>query len=191
MIVDGRGRVDDVNAPHDTPPLWVPLCGVDTLSYSDTAFSYGRVSRQRVHTPTRAHPLQPPSHTFLHSIMSDHATAKKRKMSEEQEDKAQLAPVSNLLIKRLSPKAKLPTRGSPLAAGYDLYRFRISRSFSRSKSLLVVSAERKVIPAHGKALIDTQLSIAVPAGTYGRVAPRSGLGNRLPQDLSTHTDAKC
>jgi len=38
------------------------------------------------------------------------------------------------------------------------------------------SAESKVIPAHGKALVDTQLSIAVPAGTYGRVAPRSGLG---------------
>jgi dUTPase len=24
--------------------------------------------------------------------------------------------------------------------------------------------------------VDTQISIAVPAGTYGRVAPRSGLG---------------
>lgn len=33
-----------------------------------------------------------------------------------------------------------------------------------------------MIPAHGKALVDTQLSIAVPEGTYGRVAPRSGLG---------------
>lgn len=38
------------------------------------------------------------------------------------------------------------------------------------------SAESKVIPAGGKALIDTQISIAVPVGTYGRVAPRSGLG---------------
>lgn len=38
------------------------------------------------------------------------------------------------------------------------------------------SAESKVVPAHGKALIDTQLSIAVPIGSYGRVAPRSGLG---------------
>ena len=38
------------------------------------------------------------------------------------------------------------------------------------------SAESKVVPAHGKALVDTQLSIAVPPGTYGRVAPRSGLG---------------
>ena len=33
-----------------------------------------------------------------------------------------------------------------------------------------------MIPARGKAIIDTQISIAVPPGTYGRVAPRSGLG---------------
>lgn len=39
------------------------------------------------------------------------------------------------------------------------------------------SAEQKIIPARGKALVDTQISIAVPAGTYGRVAPRSGLGS--------------
>jgi len=90
---------------------------------------------------------------------------KKRKMSPAIETDALLAPVSNLLIKRLSEKAKIPTRGSPLAAGYDLY-----------------SAEKKVIPAHGKALVDTQLSIAVPAGTYGRVAPRSGLASKFMID---------
>lgn len=56
-------------------------------------------------------------------------------------------------------------RGSALAAGYDLY-----------------AAEEKVIPARGKALVDLQLSIAVPEGTYGRVAPRSGLG-KLPPPL--------
>ena len=43
----------------------------------------------------------------------------------------------------------------------------------------ISSAERKLVPAHGKALIDTQISIAVPIGTYGRVAPRSGLGSVL------------
>lgn len=37
------------------------------------------------------------------------------------------------------------------------------------------SAESKSIPARSKALIDTQLSLAIPYGTYGRVAPRSGL----------------
>ncbi|KAI0736121.1 dUTP pyrophosphatase [Fomitopsis betulina] len=95
--------------------------------------------------------------------MSDLNMTKKRKASEEPE--TELAPVANLLIKRLSPKAKLPTRGSPLSAGYDLY-----------------SAERKAIPARGKALIDTQLSIAVPAGTYGRVAPRSGIASKFMID---------
>ncbi|KAI0637935.1 dUTP pyrophosphatase [Trametes polyzona] len=80
-------------------------------------------------------------------------------------DKSELAPVAGLLIKRHSDKAKLPTRGSALAAGYDLY-----------------SAETKVIPAHGKALVDTQISVAVPAGTYGRVAPRSGLASKFMID---------
>lgn len=31
------------------------------------------------------------------------------------------------------------------------------------------------VPARGKALIKTDLAIACPPGTYGRVAPRSGL----------------
>lgn len=31
------------------------------------------------------------------------------------------------------------------------------------------------MPAKGKAIVPTDLSIALPEGTYGRVAPRSGL----------------
>jgi dUTP pyrophosphatase len=46
---------------------------------------------------------------------------KKRRMSDSEEQLP--APVSQLLIKRLSDKARLPTRGSLLAAGYDLYRY--------------------------------------------------------------------
>ncbi|KZF25910.1 dUTP diphosphatase [Xylona heveae TC161] len=63
-----------------------------------------------------------------------------------------------LLIKKLSEHGRTPTRGSAFAAGYDLY-----------------SAHKTIIPARGKALVDTALAIAVPAGTYGRIAPRSGL----------------
>lgn len=37
------------------------------------------------------------------------------------------------------------------------------------------SAYDCVVPAHGKALVKTDLAIKVPSGTYGRVAPRSGL----------------
>ena len=71
-----------------------------------------------------------------------------------------------LLVKRLSPHAVLPSRGSCGAAGFDL---------SSSASVLV--------PARGKALIPTDLSIAVPCGTYGRIAPRSGLALRHSLDV--------
>ncbi|XP_010677507.1 deoxyuridine 5'-triphosphate nucleotidohydrolase [Beta vulgaris subsp. vulgaris] len=61
-------------------------------------------------------------------------------------------------VKKLSEKAVVPSRGSPFSAGYDLS-----------------SAVDTKVPARGKALIPTDLSIAVPPGTYARVAPRSGL----------------
>lgn len=63
-----------------------------------------------------------------------------------------------LQVQLLSPKGRAPTRGSVLAAGYDIY-----------------SSEDTSIPARGKAMVSTGISIAVPPGTYGRVAPRSGL----------------
>ncbi|KAG6626803.1 hypothetical protein CIPAW_15G077400 [Carya illinoinensis] len=67
-------------------------------------------------------------------------------------------PNSYFRVKKLSKKAILPSRGSPLSAGYDLS-----------------SATEVKVPARGKALVPTDLSIAVPEGTYARVAPRSGL----------------
>ncbi|TFK74478.1 dUTP diphosphatase [Pluteus cervinus] len=97
--------------------------------------------------------------------MSEEPQIKKRKVDEGEDGLVPGVPVTNLLVKRHSEKAKVPTRGSALSAGYDLY-----------------SAERKVIPAHGKALVDTQISIAVPVGTYGRVAPRSGLASKFMID---------
>uniref|UniRef100_A0A5B6ZE11 Deoxyuridine 5'-triphosphate nucleotidohydrolase n=1 Tax=Davidia involucrata TaxID=16924 RepID=A0A5B6ZE11_DAVIN len=63
-----------------------------------------------------------------------------------------------LRVKKLSEKAVLPARASPLSAGYDLS-----------------SAFETKVPARGKALVPTDLSIAIPEGTYARIAPRSGL----------------
>jgi dUTP pyrophosphatase len=57
-------------------------------------------------------------------------------------------PAQSLLVKKLAPSARAPTRGSAFAAGYDLY-----------------AAKEAVIPAKGKALVDTGLAIAVPEGT--------------------------
>ena len=66
---------------------------------------------------------------------------------------------SNVLqVKKLSENATIPTKGSPLSAGYDLS-----------------SAENTIIKAGGKGIVKTDLSIACPDGTYARIAPRSGL----------------
>lgn len=63
-----------------------------------------------------------------------------------------------MLVKRLRPSALLPVRGSEAAAGFD-----------------ISASEANVVPAGGKAIVMTGLSIAIPEGTYARIAPRSGL----------------
>ena len=65
---------------------------------------------------------------------------------------------NNLEVKLHSDMAWIPTQGSPDVAGYDLY-----------------SAEDKIVLAHGKMIINTQISIVTPPGTYRRIAPQSGL----------------
>lgn len=47
---------------------------------------------------------------------------KKRKVSFPQVESLSPATEQPFRVKRLSKNAKLPTRGSALAAGYDLYR---------------------------------------------------------------------
>ena len=74
----------------------------------------------------------------------------------------------DLQIQLLSLKGKVPTRGIPGAAGYDLY-----------------SSETITLPPHTRALVSTDIAIQVPIGTYGRIAPRSGLAAKFSIDLST------
>jgi deoxyuridine 5'-triphosphate nucleotidohydrolase len=71
-----------------------------------------------------------------------------------------------LVVRRLSPNATLPARGSAGAAGYD-----------------IASAEATIVPAGARHLVSTGLSIALPAGVYGRVAPRSGLASKRSVDV--------
>ena len=53
------------------------------------------------------------------NVVPEGVSEKKRKL----EDSSVAPPRSQLLIKRLSDKARLPTRGSAFAAGYDLHRY--------------------------------------------------------------------
>ncbi|WBR61445.1 dUTPase [Drosophila suzukii associated hytrosavirus 1] len=63
-----------------------------------------------------------------------------------------------LLFIKASDKARVPTRGSKVSAGFDLY-----------------SAYDVVIPARRHAQIGTDIKVQLPPGTYGKIAPRSGL----------------
>lgn len=69
-------------------------------------------------------------------------------------------------VKLLNSDAIVPTRGSDSAAGYDLY------------SLKDVWINQSDI-----AVISTGIAMKVPLGTYGRIAPRSGLSVKYKLDV--------
>ena len=76
-------------------------------------------------------------------------------------------PYSNMLqVKLLSENATLPTKGSPLSAGFDLS-----------------SAQDVTIKAGSRGLVKLDISIACPPGTYARIAPRSGLAVKKGIDV--------
>ena len=66
-----------------------------------------------------------------------------------------------LVVTRLNPLAFIPQRGSARSAGLDL-----------------TSIECAIVPPGHRKLISTGLSVQLPEGTYGRIAPRSGLALR-------------
>ena len=71
-----------------------------------------------------------------------------------------------LYIKKLHPDAITPTKGTPVAAGYDLY-----------------CIEDFEIPARERAMISTGIAVHIPHGCYGRVAPRSSLALKFGIDV--------
>ncbi|CRG92472.1 dUTP pyrophosphatase [Talaromyces islandicus] len=104
--------------------------------------------------PKRTKTTEPESNSSIASVMAPSASNGTAVTSISQ-------PQPPLMVKKLVESATAPTRGSAFAAGYDIY-----------------SAKETVIPAKGKGLVDTGLAIAVPEGTYGRIAPRSGLASK-------------
>lgn len=66
--------------------------------------------------------------------------------------------MGSLKVERLNDRGILPWRAHAFDAGYDL-----------------CSAEEALVPPGGRVLVGTGLAVAVPFGTYGRIAPRSGI----------------
>ncbi|XP_052527910.1 deoxyuridine 5'-triphosphate nucleotidohydrolase, mitochondrial isoform X2 [Tympanuchus pallidicinctus] len=73
--------------------------------------------------------------------------------SKRQKGSAVGEPSARLRFTKLSENACAPSKGSARAAGYDLY-----------------SAYDYIIPPMEKAVVKTDIQIALPAGCYGRVA---------------------
>lgn len=67
-------------------------------------------------------------------------------------------------IKKLDPRAVIPSSGSKYAAGYDLYACLPGGSVD--------------IPPHTTEKIGTGLSMAIPEGYFGAVFARSGLASK-------------
>lgn len=94
-----------------------------------------------------------------------------------------------LQVKRLSEHAVLPSRGSVFAAGKVSAHMNLELAFTQINISLVIigldlsSAYDTVVPARGKVLVKTDLSIAIPENTYARIAPRSGLALKHSIDV--------
>lgn len=71
-----------------------------------------------------------------------------------------------LEFKRVDERAVLPTRGSELSAGLDLY-----------------SIDDITIGPKQRVLAKTGLAVAIAPGQYGRIAPRSGLAMKHGLDV--------
>jgi len=72
----------------------------------------------------------------------------------------------SVYIKKLKESATIPTRATDTDAGYDLY-----------------ADQQGLIPAGERAIVGTNIAIAIPPGYYGRVAPRSGLAVKKGIDV--------
>lgn len=79
-----------------------------------------------------------------------------------------------LRVRRLHPKATLPSRGSMQAAGYDLSAC-LPGEGGDAASITLAPGQRCAVP--------TALTIAIPIDTYARVAPRSGLAFKAGIDV--------
>ena len=74
--------------------------------------------------------------------------------------------IALLEFKKVDDRATLPSRGSELSAGLDLF-----------------SIEEITIGPRQRVLAKTGLAVAIPPGHYGRVAPRSGLAMKQGLDV--------
>lgn len=72
----------------------------------------------------------------------------------------------NVVIVELSENSRMPERADPGAAGYDLF-----------------STENLVLEPFQRAAVSTGVKMVISTGSYGRIAPRSGLALNFGIDI--------
>ena len=77
---------------------------------------------------------------------------------------------TSIKIKKITPDAIMPTRGSEYAAGWDLYANSYEGIKSDNWSL--------IIPPKSTIKIGTGFAIAIPNGCFGGIYARSGLATK-------------
>jgi dUTP pyrophosphatase len=77
--------------------------------------------------------------------------------------------MKRLKIQKLTETAKLPTKGSKYAAGWDLY---------------ADISQPLVIAPHTTSLINTGIAIELPVCTFGAIYPRSGISVKRDLNLA-------
>ena len=136
-------------------------------------------------TPSRARTAGSATASYAASYQGMSALGNPQQKYQQRSPKmAKIDVITTLRVKRLSENAVVPSRGSCKAAGYDLSRL-AAAVYAWSKLVLcpgsllthycACSAYEYTVPAQGKEVVKTDLAIAIPSGTYARVAPRSGL----------------
>lgn len=75
----------------------------------------------------------------------------------------------NVNIKKLDKNAKIPTRGSQYAAGYDLYACYTPTNSGEN------NYDSVLIPPHERRFIHTGIGMNIPSGHFGAIYARSGL----------------
>jgi len=74
--------------------------------------------------------------------------------------------MSSLVVIRINSKARLPKKSTRGSAGLDLYS---------TQDVTIQSKKNGIVP--------TGLKLSMPEGTYGRIAPRSGLSLHYMMDV--------
>ena len=157
-----RAKLDD----HTSQGIFLHHCASTTISkYLDVNTNREKTTSHldydEAHYTAKDKPLG-----ALALINNGYGSKSKNTDVQQTTDVQHIPQTTSLYVQKLSPKAVLPVRSTDGAAGLDLF-----------------SAEPCTIKPGEIKLVKTDIALQCPIGTYGRIAPRSGLTVKQQLDV--------